>query len=130
MPDTQKRVLILEDEPVISTVLSRTLKADGFEIDTAENGSIAKAKINAGKQYDLFIFDIQTPVMSGIQLFEHFEKEHRERTERVLFMTGDSLNTATAQFLQRINRPYLMKPFTPSQIQELIKQTLKKESSV
>jgi len=130
MPDKRKRVLIMEDEPVITTVLSRTLIADGFEIDTAENGSVAKAKIDAGEQYNLFIFDIRTPIFSGIQLFEYLEKEHRELTEKVIFMTGDSLNTATAQFLQRIKRPYLMKPFVPSQVRDLVKQTLKAETSI
>ena len=88
--------MILEDEPVISKVLSRVLKADSFAIDIAENGSIAKEKIDAGKKYDLFIFDIRTPVLSGIQLFEHLEKKHPELTEKVIFMTGDYLNTATS----------------------------------
>jgi DNA-binding NtrC family response regulator len=125
MPEKQKSVLILEDEPIISKVLSRTFKADGFEVDTAENGAIAKAKIDTRKHYDLFIFDIRTPILSGIQLFELLEKEYPDLTEKVIFMTGDSLNTATSQFLQRINRPYLMKPFTPTQIQSLVKRTIK-----
>ena len=44
-------------------------------------------------------------------------------------MTGDSLNSATVKFLERISQPYLTKPFTPSQIQDMAKQILKQEAS-
>jgi DNA-binding response OmpR family regulator len=36
------RVLLLEDEPVIGRIIKRTLSADGFEVDVAENGLIDK----------------------------------------------------------------------------------------
>jgi CheY-like chemotaxis protein len=117
-----KRVLILEDEPVISRVLYRALEANGFTVDCAENGVIAKEKIDSGKEFDLFLFDIRTPVISGIQLFEYLEKEYPELTKKVVFMTGDCLNLATTVFLESVNRPVIAKPFTPNQVLDLIKQ--------
>lgn len=129
MPEKRKRVLIMEDEPVISKVIARALGAEGFEIDTAENGLVAKSKIDTGNKYDLFIFDIRTPVLSGIQLFEYLEKKHPELPGKVIFMTGDCLNTATGLFLERVKRPYLTKPFTPSQIQKMAKQVLESDIS-
>lgn len=117
----KERVLVMEDEPIISKVLSRALTANGYAVDTAENGVVAKEKIASGKEYDLFIFDIRTPVISGIQVFEYFEKEHPDLTEKVVFMTGDCLNLATTRFLERVKRPVIAKPFTPDQMLSLIK---------
>ena len=114
------RVLLLEDEPVIARVLKRILAAEGFEADVAENGQVAKDKINAGNHYDIFIFDIRTPVISGIQLYEYLEKEHPALTNQVIFATGDYMNSTTRQFLDRVNRPFLAKPYTPAQVKSMI----------
>jgi DNA-binding NtrC family response regulator len=129
MPDSlnTKRVLILEDEPVITKVLSRTLKFNGFTVDTAENGVTAQEKIDAGETYDLLVFDIKTPVVSGIQLYEHLEKEHPELTDKVIIMTGDCLNTSTNLFLERVKRPVVSKPFTPDQMLDEINRLLEQQ---
>jgi DNA-binding response OmpR family regulator len=118
------RVLFLEDEPVISKVVARILKADGLDVDVAVNGQIAKDKIIGGNSYDLFIFDIKTPIINGIQLYEYLEKEHPELTAKVIIATGDSLNDATRRFLERVNRPFLAKPYTLAQIKTTVHQVL------
>lgn len=66
------RILLLEDEPIIGQITKRTLTADGFEVDVAVNGIMAKEKI-ADNRYDLCIFDIRTPGMNGIQLYQYLE---------------------------------------------------------
>jgi DNA-binding NtrC family response regulator len=125
MPDKDKRrVLFLEDEPIISKVVTRILAADGFEVDVANNGQVAKDKINSGTGYDLFIFDIKTPIINGIQLYEYLEKDHPELTEKVIIATGDSLNDTTKKFLERVNRPFLAKPYTLAQIKTTVHQVL------
>ena len=116
------RVLLLEDEPVICKVVTRMLKAEGLDIDVANNGLIAKEKIEAGNEYNLFIFDIRTPVIDGMQLFEFLEKKYPALTQKVIFTTGDCLNAATSTFLERVKRPFLVKPFVPDQIKSLMKQ--------
>jgi CheY-like chemotaxis protein len=114
------RVLLMEDEPVIARVLKRIISAEGFESDVAENGQVAKDKINAGDHYNIFIFDIRTPVISGIQLYEYLEKEHPDLTNKVIFATGDYMNSNTRQFLDRVKRPFLAKPYTPAQVKSII----------
>ncbi len=124
MPETitPRKVLVLEDEPVISMLISRILQTAGMDADIAGNGLIAWEKIKTGKGYGLFIFDIRTPVINGIQLYEYMEKTSPELTEKVAFISGDYLNAATCEFLERVKRPFLAKPFTPDQIIDLIKQ--------
>jgi len=121
VPDVKNQmVLLLEDEPIISKIVSRTLAADGLGVDVAPNGQIAKEKIDSSMAYDLFIFDIRTPVINGMQVYEYMERAHPDMTQRVLFTTGDCLNTTTRTFLERVNRPFLAKPYTPSEIKTVI----------
>jgi DNA-binding NtrC family response regulator len=131
MPDNIKKpkVLILEDEPVISKVLYRVFSFAGLEADIAENGLYAEEKLNSGNKYDLFVFDIRTPIISGMQLYEYMEKNYPDAVNKVIFMTGDYLNAATYNFLERTNRPFINKPFTPDQMMELIKPILHRELS-
>jgi DNA-binding response OmpR family regulator len=131
MPDRKEtqKVLILEDEPVISKILCRSLKASGVGGDIAADGLIAKGKIESGEKYDAFIFDIRTPVINGIQLYEFMESKYPALTQKVLFMTGDSLSAITSSFLKRVKRPYIIKPFTPHEIIEMIKPILQQDIS-
>ena len=129
MPDKNqiRKVLVLEDEPIITKVLSRIFKAADMAADMADNGLSAREKIDAGKEYDVFIFDIKTPIISGIQLYEYMEKFYPDATRRVIFMTGDYLNGITYSFLERIKRPFLNKPFTPDQVMDLVNRVLQQE---
>jgi DNA-binding NtrC family response regulator len=125
MPDNSvQKVLILEDEPVISNILLRIIKAKGMVANVAENGVVAKEKLSSGEKYDLFVFDIRTPIVNGIQLYEYMEEKYPELTKKVIFMTGDCLNTATSTFLERVKQPVISKPFTPDQMLGMINQAL------
>ena len=126
----QYKILFLEDEPVIGRVIARSLGGEGFEIDIATDGLIAKEKIDSNNEYDLFIFDIRTPIISGSQLYEYLEKERPELISKVIFATGDNLNRATKEFLDRVKRPFLTKPYTPAQIKSLILQTINQNLSL
>jgi hypothetical protein len=59
-----------------------------------------------------------------MQLYEYLEKEHPELTDKVIFATGDYVNTTTRTFLERVKRPFLAKPYTPAQIKSMIQQVL------
>jgi CheY-like chemotaxis protein len=126
----QYRALILEDEPVIGRILDRLLRHKGFSVDIATDGLDAKEKIEADTNYDVLIFDIRTPVISGIQLFEHLKENYPELAERVIFATGDYYDKATETFLESAKRPYIYKPYTPEQIKGLIFQIIAKNPAL
>jgi CheY-like chemotaxis protein len=116
------KILLLEDETVIAGAIARILAFQGNSVEIAINGLIAKDKIDSNPAYDLFILDIKTPIMNGIQLYEYLEQEHAGLLDRVVFTTGDSLGLVTKVFLERVNRPVLSKPFTPMQLTSLIQE--------
>ena len=118
----QGRVLLLEDEPTICRAALRTLTNQGYDVDIAINGLIAKEKVDTSAPYDFCVFDIKTPIMNGIQLYEYIEQEYPDLANRVIFTTGDSLGSITKFFLERVNRPCLSKPYTPAQLVSFIRE--------
>ncbi|MGN0578749.1 MAG: response regulator, partial [Ruminiclostridium sp.] len=66
---SSKRLLLVEDNELNMEIACEILKNYGFEVDTAENGREAVAKISASKvgEYDLVLMDIQMPVMNGYE---------------------------------------------------------------
>lgn len=119
----RRRILVVEDEPVISELCRRMLMAEGFDVDIAMNGSIAKKMVD-DKSYDLCLSDIRTPAMDGIQLYQYLEQEHPELARRVIFTTGDVMSGSIAQFLEGIKRPFIPKPFTPDELKQVIRDAL------
>ena len=119
-----KRVLVVEDEPVISDVCRKVLTSEGFEVDIAVNGRIAQDMIEE-KQYDLCLIDIRTPVMNGKELYLWLEEKHPQLAGGVIFTTGDVMGGDIQSFLEQAARPFLPKPFTPDELKAIVKEALK-----
>lgn len=120
----RRRILIVEDEPAICEVCLRTLTSEAFEVDIAANGVVAQDMV-AKKEYDLCLLDIRTPIMNGRELYQHLKEEHPELTSRVIFTTGDIMNSELERFIKESGRPYLPKPFTPKELKTIVRQVLK-----
>jgi CheY-like chemotaxis protein len=120
----RKTILVVEDEPAIAQVCQRTLTAEGFDVDIAANGVIAQDML-AKKGYDLCLVDIRTPVMNGRELYQHLKEECPELTSKVIFTTGDIMDSKLELFLKEAGRPYLPKPFTPKELRAIVRRALK-----
>jgi DNA-binding response OmpR family regulator len=118
-----KKILVVEDEPAICQVCLRTLTADGFEVDIAVNGAIARDMLSE-KDYDLCLVDIRTPIMNGRELYKHILDEHPGFKGKVIFTTGDVLDEKLTSLLNGSERPYLPKPFTPDELRAIVKEAL------
>jgi len=121
--DNRRKVLVIEDEPVIRRVCLKTLTREGFDVDLAANGLIAK-DMSAKKVYDLYLSDIRTPGMNGMEFYRYLRTEHPELADRVIFTTGDVLNSEVKEFLQDLSAPFLPKPFTPEELKILVSKVV------
>jgi two-component system catabolic regulation response regulator CreB len=83
--DKKCRILLVDDEKDIVTVIKKGLEKHGFEVDGCTSPMEALTKFKIGV-HDLLILDIRMPGMSGIQLFRKI-KEMDEKI-RVLFLTA------------------------------------------
>ena len=120
---TVKRILIVDDEPVIRELCQRVLTEEGFEVDVASDGRIAMAMISE-QEYDLYLFDIKMPLMNGKELYEWLQEVYPSSASRVIFTTGSAIGKDTQNFLQRRGRQVLPKPFTPDELRTTLREAL------
>jgi CheY-like chemotaxis protein len=119
-----KTILVVEDEPSITSVCRRVLTGEEFEVDIAPNGKAAQGMIEKN-QYALCLIDIRTPIMGGEELYVWLLQEHPQMARRVIFTTGDVMGGETQAFIEQSGKPFLPKPFTPDDLQTIVSNTLK-----
>jgi len=116
-----KRILVVEDEPVVSAVCQRVLTDEGFDVEIAVNGIVAQDMIR-NKQYDFCLIDIRTPKMNGRELYQWLKEKHPQLAGGVMFTTGDLMGGDIQSFLEHAARPFLPKPFTPDELRAIVRE--------
>jgi two-component system, OmpR family, response regulator ChvI len=85
-PDSKKaRILIVDDEEDITSILKKGLENYGYEIDTFNDPLLALSSFRAGS-YDLILLDIRMPKMDGFKLYE--ELQNIDGRVKICFMTA------------------------------------------
>lgn len=72
-----KRILLVEDEKALATVLNLKLKNAGYETSVAYDGDEALEALKAG-QYDLMLIDIMMPKRDGFSVLEELKKQNNQ----------------------------------------------------
>ena len=122
--NAKKRILVIEDEPIISLIAVRVLRAEGFDVDIANNGKAAKSMSDKVLHY-LYLYDIKTPTMNGMEFYDYLSRLHPGRESRIIFTTGDTLSHEIKAFLNDKDNLFLAKPFTPEELRVVIQKALK-----
>jgi len=115
--EKSKNVLVIDDEDDLRECVKEYFKRKQFNVFEAENGTDALKMIRKMKNFDYIISDIKMPEIGGEELYERITKEFPNLSGRILFMTGDTSNDNTINFLKSNTRPYLLKPFTFSELE-------------
>ena len=87
----KKRILTIEDEPIINLITVRVMRVAGFEVDVADNGITAKAMV-LNNTYHLYLCDIRTPAMNGLEFYQYLREMRPGHENRIIFTTGDTLS--------------------------------------
>ncbi len=113
-----KRILIVEDEDIITDLIKGVLEEESNIVDIARNGKEA-LKIISTNQYDIIVCDIKMPHMSGITLFNEIKTMNPSLAQRFIFITGD-LSTETIEFLKETGNEVITKPFRVEKLKTMI----------
>lgn len=79
------RILVVDDEPDIATIIKMGLEKDGFEVDALNDPVAARAQFKPGL-YDLLLIDIRMPIMNGFDLYRELVKI--DEKARICFITA------------------------------------------
>jgi response regulator RpfG family c-di-GMP phosphodiesterase len=119
-----RRVLIVDDEPAIRHFCRLALQAEGLLCDEAANGVRALEAFKK-QHYDLVLLDIDMPEMSGLEACRRLRENPPQAHLKVIMFSGRSSPDDLAQLLLTGADDYLMKPFTPMQLQARVQAALR-----
>jgi len=117
------RILLIEDEPGLVLTLSDLLEAEGYTVETAQDGNTGLAKATSGP-FDVIVLDVMLPGKSGLEVC----KEIRSRGSDIAIL----MLTAKTQIVDRVvglklgADDYLTKPFDPSELLARVEALLRR----
>ena len=119
------KILIIDDEAPIRTVINHILTIDGHEVDQAINGEVGLQLIEL-HPYDLVITDIIMPEMDGIGVILSLKEKHPQI--RIIVVTGGSPKN-DKDYLLNISKKLkvdlvMPKPFDISDLRTAVKEVL------
>jgi len=116
------KVLVVEDDPRISEVLEYALKADGYEVQTAQRGREA-AEVARKSFPGLIVLDVGLPDIDG---FEVCRLVRTFSDVPVVFLTSRSDEIDRVVGLEIGGDDYVVKPFSPRELLARIKAILRR----
>ncbi|MHA3224504.1 response regulator transcription factor [Globicatella sulfidifaciens] len=120
-----KRILVVDDESSIVTLLQYTLENAGYEVDVALDGKTAYQMIKSEK-YDFIVLDVMLPQMSGMDVCRRVRQKGIQIPILMLTARADEYDKIIG--LELGADDYMTKPFSPNEVLARIKAILRRSS--
>lgn len=121
--ETKPRILLVDDDEAITTMLTTFLRLSGFDIVVAPNGQQALVHIAANKP-DIVILDVLMPGLDGREILRHLRRENNWIP--VILMTQLTGTAERIMALEEGADDYLNKPFDPQELVVRIRAVLRR----
>jgi DNA-binding NtrC family response regulator len=102
------RILCVDDEHAIRTLLQSQLEQEGYHVETAEDGDVAIARLDKS-EFDVVLLDIRMPNVGGIDVLKHIRDKGMKL--RVIMLTAVDDLTIAMESVRLGASDYLTKPF-------------------
>jgi DNA-binding response OmpR family regulator len=113
------RIMIIEDDEEMKSLLKDFLEEEGFETDSVSNGVEALEKLSKDR-YALVITDIRMPGLTGLDILPGIRRRKPETP--AIVMTAYGSDEVRRRSLERGATAYLAKPISLSQLRILIRE--------
>ncbi len=118
-----KKILIIDDQPQISRILSDVLIKSGFRVEIASNGAIGVDKTKEFKP-DLIFMDVMMPVRNGYEATKEIREISQFKSTPIIFLTAKGQSSDREEAMAAGATEFLEKPFSPNKILEIAKMYL------
>jgi DNA-binding NtrC family response regulator len=112
-------VLLVDDEPEFTQVLSQRMESRGIAVDTATSGREALEKAR-GKSYDAIILDLAMPEMDGMDTLRHLLEDNPDL--QVILLTGYATLEKGVEAIRLGAMDFLEKPAEMQKLMEKIRE--------
>ena len=125
---TNKRILIVDDEPDLTKLCILTLEHYGYKVDAFNDPQEALSNFRPGS-YDLIILDIKMPKMDGFELYQEIKK--KDNNAKICFLTASELyyeEFRKKEFCALDKSLFIRKPIDNEQLVKEISKMIKTKS--
>ena len=119
--DAIRKVLVVDDDPVVGKSFDRVLRSKGYAVITARNGEEALNKLRT-ENYDVVFTDIKMPGMSGLEVAERVKAS--QPWLPVVIVTGYGTDANEARAKAAGVSGFLRKPLSPEMIEGSAREAL------
>jgi len=116
-------IYVVDDDPLILAFLQTALAPQGFAVELFETGERMLDKARA-RTPALFVVDVRLPTTDGIELVRTLRSIDASRETPILMLTGEGRLDRIVMAMQAGANGYLMKPFSPEQLNAKIRDLL------
>jgi len=120
MAEHASSILIADDEPHILRALGFILENEGYQLHYAMDGEEALA-LAREHHPQLAILDIMMPALDGFQVCRRIKEDRDLQDMAVIFLTAKGQDSDYKQALALGARQYLTKPFSPSEVVQVVR---------
>jgi DNA-binding response OmpR family regulator len=118
-----KQILLVEDDPLYSKILSYILENNGYNVEVAGNGMQGMQMIKE-KNYDLVVTDILMPFATGLDLLDQIKKGAGSKGTKVIILSIMSNEFYLSESLSRGADEYMRKPVTAKDLIQSVRRHL------
>ena len=120
------KILIVEDEAALASMLNKGLKEAGYEVTVAPDGLIGH-EMAIKNQFDVMVLDIMLPGLNGIQLCKQLRRQQIETPILMLTALGTTENIVAG--LDSGADDYLVKPFHFAELEARLRTLVRRKSA-
>jgi DNA-binding response OmpR family regulator len=119
-----QRILIVDDDPLLCSLLRMALTRDGFETAEVFSGDAALEYLEEQPDVDLILLDVMMADFNGFDVLRRMKENPEQAGIPVIFLTArvDAISQKTGLDIGAVE--YLTKPITPDVLLERVKQVL------
>lgn len=116
-------ILYVDDEDHLRALVKEQLIAEGFAVETADDGDTALTKID-NRSYDLILLDIRMPRLNGIEVLKYIK--NKKITTRVIMLTAVDDLAVALEAVKMGAIDYMTKPYDYNELINVITRVVSK----
>jgi len=117
-----RRILVVDDDPMVATTVQRVLRPEGYEVEVALGGAAALEQARANRP-DLVVLDLMMPGIDGLEVCRQLRAD---RNLPILMLTARSGTTDRVRGLDLGADDYLVKPFAYAELLARVRALLRR----
>ncbi len=119
----KKRVLVVDDDPLVVKILRDPLEREGYDVSVASHGLEALKRVKEHRP-DLIILDILMPLLDGFKVARLLKFDKRFKDIPIIVLTSRATEGERKMGEQVGANEFLFKPFRPPHVLEVVKRYL------